>query len=144
MASKSFDHFRLQRALQNFDYVNGTIKVLIVDSSYVFDPADQFVNDITGELVNDTGAGYERKTVAGKSISIPNGTNAVRYFADNPTWQQINTTTDGEALVFYLEVTDDTDSILMCYNDGVALATNGNDVEAKLTDGAVLDDVDNG
>lgn len=142
MPGKSYNDFRLERDKQNFDYINGTIKCLAVDANYTFDPTHTFVDDITNEVENDVGNGYERKTVGGKSIEVPAATNIVRYKANNPTYQAIKTVTDPVALIFYLEVTDDTDSRLMCYNDGVALQTNGSDIEAKLEDGAVLDDVD--
>lgn len=135
----AYNNALLLLATQQLDYVNDDIEVLIVDSTYTFDPTHVYVDDLTGELVNDTGTGYERKTVAGKSISIPATTNLVRFFAANPTYQAINTTANGVAAIFYKAVTDDTDSPLICYLEGVSLQTNGSDIEAKLEDGAILD-----
>lgn len=135
----AYNNALLLLATQDLDYVNDDIEVLIVDASYTFDPEDVFVNDITGELQNDIGTGYERKALAGKSISIPAQTNLVRFFANNPTYQAINTTENGVAMIVYKRVNNDADSPLICYLEGVSLQTNGSDIEAQLEDGGILD-----
>lgn len=131
---------RLDIANQSIDWLNDTIKVMLVKSTYVDSNLRDFVDDGTAndplshecDATNYTGgfAGAGRKTITSKTITRNNGANRVEYDCAAITWTAlggaVNNTIGG--VVFIKEITDDTASIIIGFDDGVAnQATNGND-----------------
>lgn len=70
MASNLFNSGLLKINNQSIDFVGDDIQVLLVASGYTFDKDHEFVDDITNEVTNASGSGYERKSLSGKSISL--------------------------------------------------------------------------
>jgi hypothetical protein len=124
------------------DYVmkNGltgeTLKAMLVNSGYSFDPDHDFVADLTPGSNELSGTGYAagfsgagRKTL-GSAALAEDDTND-RSYADyaDLTWTAINAGT-AAALVLYISKTSDADSILLGYvnSGGFPKVTNGGDL----------------
>lgn len=120
-----------------------TIKVMLVNTSYVPDKDHNFVSSITSGVTKElSGTGYTggfggsgRKTLASKTIS-QDDTNDIAYFdAADVTWTGINAGTIGWIAVIK-EITSDADSPILAVLDPADLATNGGDITAAWpTDG---------
>lgn len=108
-----------------------TLKVMLVDSDYVFDKDHDFASDITDELsaasyVGGFG-GSGRKTLASKTVTIDN-TNDLAYLdADDVTWTALNAGTIGGAIILK-EDTNDAASPLLLFIDFTNLTTSGANV----------------
>ena len=107
----------------NFDFVNDDIRVLLVSNTATFDPTAEFVADIVAdEVANDTGTGYERKTLATKSRAIvtdvaisgiTGNKDIVRMTAANLTYTNINTVTAIGGGYLFKQITNDADSLVV-------------------------------
>jgi hypothetical protein len=109
-------------------WLTSTIKALIVDSTYTFDDNDTVVSDVVaGEVTNATGTGYERKTLAGKTVTVDQANDRVVFDASDLTYTAIETNETWAGLVVFLDTGSDATSKLICYLDIDALVTNGSD-----------------
>lgn len=107
----------------DFNFVDDDIRVLLVDNTATFDPTAEFVADIVAdEVTNDTGTGYERKTLAGKARAIvedvaisgvTGNKDIVRMTANNLTYTNINTNERIGGGYLFKFVTDDADSLIV-------------------------------
>lgn len=107
----------------DFNFVTDDIRVLLVDNTATFDPTAEFVADIVAdEVTNDTGTGYERKTLAGKARAIVENVaisgvtgnkDVVRMTANNLTYTNINTNERIGGGYLFKFVTNDADSLIV-------------------------------
>jgi len=112
----------------SISWSSDTIKILLVTSSYTLDKDHDFVNDVTASEVNPTN--YSRKTLASKTITKDNATDRVKFDAADPVWTSLGGASNATiaAAIVYKEVTDDTDSPLICKIDLISsFTTNGSD-----------------
>lgn len=133
-----YNNALLQALKNNLSVEEDEIEVLLVDKDYTFDPSHEFVSDITNELENASGTGYERKVANNVTLSLVAG-NKVKADCDNITYTAINTTEDARAAVFYQKNNDDNDSVLVCYLQGIELSTNGSDIEVRIDDDGIFE-----
>lgn len=132
MASNLYNPGLLKLLDGTVDFENDAIKVLLVDTNHTFDKTDEFVSDIVAnEASNVSGTGYERKTLASKTITLDAANDRVEYDAANPSYTSINAGTIAAAIV-YKEGTGDSDSPLLAQIDFADLVTNGSDVELQV------------
>lgn len=138
MASNNYSNGLLEIQKQNIDFVNGTIKALIVSGGFTFNKGNQFVSQISGEV---SGTGYERKTLSGKSIDLLTGTpDKIQFKASDLEYTNIDVSPDDlESVVVYLEVTNDADSILICNTNIPNISTNGTTITVRFPDGVVFE-----
>lgn len=117
------------------DLLANTIKVMLVDPSYVPDKDHDFVSSITGAPSKElTGTGYVagfggagRKTLASKTVTKDNGADVAYFDAADVTWAGITAGTVGFAVVIK-EVTSDADSPILAVVDITPdVGTAGND-----------------
>lgn len=124
---------------REIDYVADSIRILLVGPSYAFDKSHEFVSDVAAhEVTNAVGTGYERKTLAGKTITLDGVEDRVEFDSDNPIYTQIETNENLAAAIIFKEVIDDTDSPIICINNFSNLVTNGSDVELQINEGGVF------
>ena len=107
----------------NFDFLNDDIRVLLVSTTATFDPTAEFVSDIVAdEVSNDSGTGYERKALAGKTRGIVTGVtisgvtgakDVLRMTAANLTYTNINTNERIGGGYLFKQVTNDADSLVV-------------------------------
>lgn len=133
MANLVYNAAKAQLADGTIDYLNDTIQVMLVTSSYTPDADDTYIdaggaNDpVDHEL---SGSGYTRKTLASKAINTDNTNDRAEFDAANLTWTAINAGTAAAAIVFHNAGTGDTGAQMICYIDqgGFPITTNGGDL----------------
>lgn len=124
-----------QIAKQNLNLETETVKAMIVSEDYTFDHTHVNRSEITNEVTNEGGTtGYEHKEVA--NIAITLASNKVKFDCDNLSYTAINTAEDIRAVIFFVDTANAATDTLIAYKQGLALATNGSDVEIRIdTDG---------
>lgn len=106
----------------SLDWVNDTIRALLVDASYTYDADHNFVSDISGEL---TDASYARQTLSSKAVSEDDTNDEATLEADPVDFGALDNETP-EGIVIFKEVTNDADSPLISFSDdGFGAAANG-------------------
>lgn len=123
---------------QDLDLATDELMLLLVDDSYTFDPTHEDLTDITGELVNDEGTGYERKDITGASIDLVSG-NKVRFDCNDVEYSGIDTTEDIQAGIIALKGATDADRKLVAYMKGKKTATNGSDIDFRIPSDGVAE-----
>jgi len=125
-----------------------TLKVMLVDSGYTFNPDDDFISSGAGtpggEELSGTGyvAGFGnsgRKTLTTTTVTADDANNRGELDADNVTWTAINAGTAAAAIIIK-EVTNDAASRLIAYVDtgGFPLTTNGGDLTIQWNAEGIL------
>ncbi len=136
MASKAYGKGALKLADRTVDYVNDTIKIMLLASSYTFDPDHDFVSDVTETgCTGYTGGfnGASRKTLGSKTILEDTANDRIEYDAADPTaWTALSNGTIGGAAIIK-EITNDGASILLFFLDPADLVTNGGDVSIAFS-----------
>lgn len=103
-------------------WTSDTIQALLVDSSYVYDPDDNFVSDISGEL---TDGSYARQTLGSKSVTEDDTNDRAAMLAAPVDYGALDNETPA-GMVFFKSVTNDADSPLIAFFDGgFGAAANG-------------------
>jgi hypothetical protein len=123
--------------LASLDLDTDDVRLLLVDDTYVFEPDEEYVTELSSYEV--TGTGYTRKAVGGRSIYKDDAEDEAEWRASKLVWGALDVGTVGGA-VLYKHVTDDTDSPLIAYvqPDGVPYATSGGTVELRWAVDGIL------
>lgn len=141
--------FRAESGLFDFDG-GGVLKALLLRStgSYVFNPDHDFISDmVSNGMVEITVASYGRITLTGRTVNLDDTLNR--------SWRDVNDISFGilesgqtvSAICIYEHVTNDADSIPLCYYDGkikvtaaapAALPTSGSITGATQANPCVL------
>jgi hypothetical protein len=123
----TFSRFTRTGALYDNDNANAFVdedaRVLLVSTAHTFDPTAEFVADIVAdEVTNDTGTGYERKTLGTKSraietdvaiTGITGNKDIIKLTAATLTYTAINTNERIGGGYVFIQKTDDSDSVLL-------------------------------
>ena len=112
-----------------------TIKAMLVDDAYVYNPDHNFVSNVSGDEVSGTGytggfAGSGRKTLGSPVVAQDDSANRGYFDAADVTWTGINVGLVG-AIILYRSVSTDADSPLIAHIDTGAtfpITTNGGDL----------------
>jgi hypothetical protein len=100
----------------NIRLENDTIVAMLVGATYVPDIDDVLVSDVTDEVTNAVGTGYERKVVTTKQFTIDSGTDNVLFLCDDLRWTDIQTNVDVKHVILFRQgFGDDTSSLLFAY-----------------------------
>lgn len=143
MANAWYNRGKYILSNSSMDFVNDTIKVLLLDNaqSYVFDPSHNFVADLTpgtNELTNNSGTGYERKTLATKAVNEDDVNDQAEMDCADIDYTSIDAG-EIQAAVVYKEVTNDSDSPVIAYIDsGFPKQTNGGDLTLTINSEGLL------
>jgi len=118
------------------------IRVLLVNSGYVFSAAHNFVSDVAFEL---SGSGYARKVLANKTLLENDTLNRIIFDADNVTWPAATFTGSGlgggvaDSVIVYVEnVSDATRSLICCVDATPKIAPVANDYVLQFSAGGIL------
>lgn len=132
--------------------IDGTHKIMLVTSAYVFDPDHEFVTNTAGDstdpLFNELNATLYTGGFAGSSRFAPSitivqddSTNKSRIFVPNQTWPTLGggVNDTAAAIIIWTVGTSDADSTLDAYIDINDQTTNGTDFIVNLdqTNGVV-------
>lgn len=119
-------------------WTSGTIRVLLVDSSYAYDPDHATVADVIADELGVSG--YARATLASKTATLDAGNNRVSLDAADVTFSALGVgATIGGAVVFRRAGgADDNADPLLAFVDLNDLVTNGGDVVIAWNAGGIL------
>ena len=119
-------------------WTSGTIRVLLVDSSYAYDPDHATVADVIADELGVSG--YARATLASKTATLDAGNNRVSLDAADVTFSALGVgATIGGAVVFRRAGgADDNTDLLLAFVDLNDLVTNGGDVVIAWNAGGIL------
>lgn len=140
MASGVYTRGALKIANGTIDPETATIKAMLLEAGYTFDPDHEFVTASGVGAAEASGTGYasggwggaSRKTLANKALSVVDASNLVKLTFDPLVWAGINCGTV-VALVLIVEgAADDTDSHLISYHDISDVVTNGGDLTISV------------
>ncbi len=143
MASAWYNKGKHQVLSGTINLTSDTIKVLLVTSSYSFNPDHNFASDVSSNeisVTNYTGgfAGAGRKTLASKSIT-EDDTNDLAYFdAADVTWTALGSGATIGGAILLKEVTNDGASPLIAFMDLTDTATNGGDITIAWNASGIL------
>lgn len=106
----------------SLDWASDTIRTLLVDNTYVYDPDDNFVSDISGEVVDGS---YARVTLGNKGVTEDDTNDLASLDADPADYGALTGVTPAGIVVFKV-VTNDADSPLISFHsDGFGATANG-------------------
>lgn len=122
MADRIYNRGKAILADASLDWESDTIKALLVDSSYTYDPTHNVVDDITGEL---TDGSYARVTLTNKSV-VEDDTGNRAVLKGDPLDFGALANESPKAVILFKEGNDDSDSPLISYHDsGFGATANG-------------------
>lgn len=100
-----------------------TIRALLVDSGYTYDPDHNFVSDVAADEVVE--ASYARQTLAGKGVTEDDAGDQATMDADPVDYGALTGVTPA-GIVLFKFVTNDADSPLIMFSDsGFGATANG-------------------
>ena len=124
MASVIYTHFKAEVMKGNIDLDTGgdDIRVALVMTNTTCDTEEDvtLMNGFT-TLDEMDGSGYSRQALANEVVNKDNTNNRGEFDADNTTFSSLgNGTRAVQGALIYKHVTDDTDSIPICFVDFAA------------------------
>lgn len=137
MADATYNRGKSLLLSGDLDFDADTIRVMLVDNTYVFNADHDFVSEVSGSELS--GTGYTRPTLANVTVTLDD-TNDLAYMdADDLVWSSINAGT-ADAMILYKFVTNDADSALLGYIDsgGFPVTTNGGDLNVTWAAAGIL------
>ena len=100
----------------NIRLESDTIVAMLVGATYAPDIDHVLVSDVSDEVTNAVGTGYERKVVTTKQFTIDSGTDNVLFSCDDLRWTEIQTNVDVQHVILFRQgFGDDTSSLLFAY-----------------------------
>jgi hypothetical protein len=100
----------------NIRLESDTIVAMLVGDTYVPNIDHVLVSDVSDEVTNAVGTGYERKVVTTKQFTIDSGTDNVLFSCDDLRWTEIQTNVDVQHVILFRQgFGDDTSSLLFAY-----------------------------
>lgn len=149
MASLVYNRAKKEILDGTIDLLTDTLKIMLVTSSYVADPDNDFVeegvDDANEHELSGTGyvagfAGSGRKTLSGKAVTEDDANDRAEFDdSGDITWSGINAGT-AAAAILYKHLTADTASVLIAYIDsgGFPIVTNGGDLTIQWNAEGIL------
>ena len=117
-------------AAGDVDLDTADLRCLLLDNTHTPNPDTDFVTSLTTDEI--AGTGYVRKTLANTALTRDDTNNFTKLTADDRVWAGADFGSP-EWEVFYVHVTDDTDSWIVGYSQirdsgAAAITTNGGDL----------------
>lgn len=110
---------------QSIDFLNDTIKVMLVNSAYAHNPDSEFVSDIVANEV----AGATRQTLGSKTVTKDNTNDRSVFDGADVTFPSVTAgSTVGGAVVFKDAGGADSGNTLLAFVELADTATNGGNI----------------
>ena len=123
----------------NIRLESDTIVAMLVGATYTPDIDDVLVSDVSDEVTNAVGTGYERKVVTTKQFTIDLGTDNVLFSCDDLRWTEIQTNVDVQHVILFRQgFGDDTSSLLFAYEIPLT-QTVGADLISEFANGVAFE-----
>lgn len=131
MASNLYNQGLLKLSNGTINFLTDNIGVALLSSSATFNKAHVTLDQVTAnEVSNSTGTGYERKTLANKSITLVG--DSVQFDADDVLYSAITTSQFLGSIVVFKNNGSDATNELIAFIDYNDLPTNGSDVNIQF------------
>lgn len=133
MASAWYNKGKAQVMNGGIDLLTDTIKVMLVTSSYTFNPDHNFISDVVANEISVTGytggfGGAGRKTLASKTVTEDDTNDRSVFDAADVSWTALGAGATIGGAILVKEVTNDGASPAIAFLDPTDLPTNGSDV----------------
>lgn len=130
MASRMYNRGMYEIINQTTNWATGDIRILLVDSAYVFDPDDNFVADVVANELST--AGYVRQVLDNATITEDDAGDAVVLDGDNEVWTALGPPaggpTIGGAVIYRNNAGVDATSPVITFGDLTDTVVNGGDI----------------
>lgn len=131
MASLIYNRLK-QEVGEGFDWATADVRLLLLDAagSYVADPDDEFVADLTPGSNELATTNYARAALANQVVTRDDVNDRAAWTADDVVFAGLGPSSGGPTIggaVLYVHVTDDSDSWLVAFLEDVAGTVNGLD-----------------
>ena len=138
MADVVFNSAKVDLANGNIDWVNDTIKVMLVNGYTPDQDAHNFIDDVSGDEISGTGYTAGGKALANKTNTQDNTNNRAKLDADDVVWTNSTLTADGA--VYYKDTgTPSTSPVLKYLDFGGAKSSTADDFTIQHhADGVLL------
>lgn len=127
MASRVYNKGMAKLLDSTIDLASDVIRVLLVDSTYTFDPDHDFVDDVSGDEI--AVSGYARATLASKTLTEDTANDRFKFDATDVAFGTLASgATVGGAVIYRQTGGDDstpTNDELICFLDFSDTPTNG-------------------
>jgi hypothetical protein len=123
-----YNHGMYEIINQTTNWATADIRILLVDETYVFDPDDNFVSDIGGEIVT---AGYVRQVLDNATITEDDAGDSVVLDGDDEVFSAIGPPAGGPTIggaVLYRNTGADGTSPVVTFGDLTDTVVNGGDI----------------
>jgi hypothetical protein len=117
MASKVFNEFKRASAAGEIDLNADDIRVALLMSNTTADTANDGISFVSGLTLDECdGANYVRKALASETVTKDDTNDRAEFDAVDVTWSALgNGTRAVQGLLVYKHVTNDADSIPICW-----------------------------
>lgn len=122
----------------DLDDGGATYTVLLLQSSESYDPDDVYVADLANEI---SVSGYSRQTLSGRVVAQDDTNDRADFSGNNVTFTALVAGQTIGAAVIFKFVTNDSDSLLVCYHDLTNTATDGSNVQVRWDSGGSSGDI---
>lgn len=104
-------------ARAEIDWLNDDIRMLLLETGGVFDVTDDTVADVfaSGGSEFDADSGYARQVLGTKTVALDG--NVVEFGSANVSFASMDSADTAVAALIYKHVTNDADSIPICFCD---------------------------
>ena len=117
------------------DYINDTISCALLTSAYTPAQTDEFASSFTGELAV---SGYSRVNLASKTITHDAGARQINYDANDLLFTSLGAGATVVYAVIFKDTGNDATSPVLCWTDGLSVATDGNNLEVTVPTTGIL------
>lgn len=129
MPSRTYNKGINEISNQGIDFLNDTIKIMLVNSAYAHNPDSNFVSDIVANEV----AGATRQTLGTKTVTEDDTNDRSVFDAADPTFPSVTSgSTIGGAVVFK-DTGADATSPLIAFLDTTDTPTNGGNITIQFS-----------
>lgn len=111
---------------------------LLKGTGYTFNRDHDFMDDLVPASNEVSASGYARVAISGEARAVNNTSDRINYTADDPDFGTLATGQNATALVLYLHVTNDADSVPVLHLPFTSTDTNAIDPFTVLFTGGVI------
>jgi hypothetical protein len=124
-----YNHGMFEVINQTTNWATADIRILLVDSAYVFDPDDNFVSDVSASEISTTN--YVRQVLDNATITEDDAGDSVVLDGDDEVWTALGPPTGGPTIggaVLYRNTGADGTSPVITFGDLTDTIVNGGDI----------------
>jgi hypothetical protein len=125
MANGVYNRGKFLVATAGVNLSTADLRVLLVKSTYTFDPDHNFVADVVAGALEISAAGYARQALTSKTVVEDDANDFAYLDADDPNFGSIAAGQTVGGMVLFIHTGSDATAQLIAYYDLVDTLTNG-------------------